>query len=148
MKRLILVGLTAAVLVMASCQTPHAAPQANTDSGNAAAVDSQSEEISKLSAVDTVKRFFECFNNRDADTINAIMVKGHEITLAEEESAILTLEDCTDLQAEEGAAVVEVNFVVEIDERNMTSFEEGLYTWRFYLVKDNEGLWRIDDYGM
>lgn len=146
MKRIFLCVLTAALLVLTACQASETPPQ-ETVTASAAAVESQPEEIGELMAEDTIRHWFEYFNNRDADAINALMKKGLKMELTEE-SATLALKDCTELRSDEETAVVEVNFDVEIDERNMTSFEEGRYTWRFYLIKDTEGMWCIDDYGM
>lgn len=139
MRKIFLYVLINAILVLAACQALDTAPSEAVDTGNETAVESPAE--------DTIRHWFEYFNSRDADAINALMNKGLKMTLTEE-SATLTLKDCTELRSDEETAVVEVNFDVEIDERNMTSFEEGPYTWRFYLIKDSEGIWCIDDYGM
>ncbi len=146
MKKILIFALTAAVLALAACQAQDAATPAYTD--NAAAVESQTEQAAELSAEDTVRRFFECFNSRDAKAINALMEKGRSMALTEEESATLTLTSCTELQSDEAASVVEAVFDAEIDERNMSSFEEGEYTWRFELAKGSDGIWRIGNYGV
>ena len=44
--------------------------------------------------------------------------------------------------------MVEAVFEVKIDERQMSSFDEGDYTWRFELAKGSDGIWRIANYGV
>ncbi len=148
MRKLILCGLITAILVLVACQAPDAASHSDGISGNNTAVESQAEDPPALSAEDTIRRFFECFNNRDSDAINVLMVEGHSMTLTEEESAKLTLKSCTELQSDEAASLVEAVFDVELDERRQSSFDEGEYTWRFELVKSSDGIWRITNYGV
>lgn len=147
MKRILICVFTAAVLVLTACQASETPPQA-TVTANAAAVEPQAEQTDELTAEDTIRRFFECFNSRDAYAINALMVQGRSMTLSEEESAILKLKSCTELQSDGEASVVEAVFEVELDERQMSSFDEGEYTWRFELAKGGDGIWRIANYGV
>lgn len=148
MKRIFLCVLTAALLALAACQAQNAAPSEDLITGNETVVESQAEETGELSAEDTIRRFFEYFNNRDADAINALMEAGRSMTLPQEESATLTLKSCTELQSDGEASVVEAVFVVKLDERKMSSFDEGEYTWRFELAKGSDGIWRIANYGV
>ncbi len=148
MKRIFLYVFIIAVLAMAACQTQDIAPSEDLVSENKTAVESQTEQTGELSAEDTIRRFFECFNSRDADAINALMEAGRSMTLPQEESATLTLKSCTELQSDGEASVVEAVFNVELDERRMSSFDEGEYTWRFELSKGSDGIWRIANYGV
>ncbi len=101
-----------------------------------------------LSAEETVKRFFDCFNSRDAAGINALMVEGCDVTLSEDESATLTLSSCSETVSEDDASVVEADFTVSVSDTEKTSFEEGEYTWKFELEKGEDGVWRIYNYGV
>ena len=145
MKKIILCGFIVVVLMLAACQAPGAASSTDIVSGNDTAAESPTQE---LSAEETIRRFFECFNNRDAEGINALMETGLRMTLTEEESAVLKLISCTELQTDGEASVVEAVFDVKLDDRHMSSFEEGKYTWRFELDKGSDGVWRIANYGV
>ena len=148
MKRIFLCVFIITVLAMAACQAQDAAPSEDVVTENETVVESQAEQTGELSAEDTIRRFFECFNNRDADAINALMEAGRSMTLPQEEFATLTLKSCTELQSDGEASVVEAVFEVELDERQMSSFDEGEYTWRFELAKGSDGIWRIANYGV
>ncbi len=148
MKRIFLYVFIIAVLAMAACQAQNAASSEDLVTENESAVESQAEQTGELSAEDTIRRFFECFNNRDAVAINALMEAGRSMTLPQEESATLKLKSCTELQSDGEASVVEAVFNVELDERRMSSFDEGEYTWRFELSKGSDGIWRIANYGV
>lgn len=145
MKRLILYALIIAMLALTACQTANTDPQTDVVPTNSSSVESQ--ETAELSAEETIRLFFECFNNRDSDAVNALMVEGSGMTLTEEEAATLILKSCTELQSDEAAALVEAVFEVELDEHRQSSFDEGEYTWLFELVKSSDGIWRITNYG-
>ena len=114
MKKIILCGFIVVVLMLAACQAPGAASSTDIVSGNDTAAESPTQE---LSAEETIRRFFECFNNRDAEGINALMETGLRMTLTEEESAVLKLISCTELQTDGEASVVEAVFDVKLDDR-------------------------------
>ena len=153
MKRMILCVFIIIILVIAiACQMETTENIADVEKVLPTDENGQASGISDIdvtTSVDIVKRFFECFNTRDSESLNILMIQGHNLELTQEESATLLLLSCEQLPSDnDEKAVVQVRFYAEIDEREQTSFEEGEYAWQFELQKDAKGHWCITDYGM